>query len=467
MRRRVLCLGIALSAILSGPAAGSGRETEGASPKPPALPVKLVFIHHSTGEGWLADDRGRLGITLKANNYFVSDTNYEWGPDAIGDLTDTGHWWTWFRGPRRDVYLDALYKESGRNSSYARLARDPGGENRIVLFKSCFPNSQIAGRPGDPPRKGANPLRGQDWSSPWMTVANVKGIYNDLLAYFATRTDKLFVLVASPPLVPNETDVVEAANARAVHDWLVTDWLKTYPEANVAVFDFFTVLTSNGGSPDANDLGRASGNHHRYRNGAVEHPRTVAGDTSAYGSSEDDSHPTAAGGRKASGEFAPLLNLYYARWQAGPKAPQAGGVTPSSGTVAAGTAVDFKTTWSDANGSTDLKEGFFLVGAGTSPAASAYLFYDPLSGKLYLRSQDGSKWMGGYAPGSPRTIRNGQVSLNCARTSVRIQTGTMEVTWSLTFAASYAGPRSLYSKATDKAKHTSGWKKKGAVTIAS
>jgi hypothetical protein len=39
------------------------------------------------------------------------------------------------------------------------------------------------------------------------------------------------------------------------------------------------------------------------------------------------------------------------------------------------------------------------------------------------------------------------------------------VTWNLTFAASYAGPRSLYLKATDKAKLASGWKKKGAVTI--
>jgi len=27
-----------------------------------------------------------------------------------------------------------------------------------------------------------------------MTVANVKGIYNDILTYFATRQDKLFIL---------------------------------------------------------------------------------------------------------------------------------------------------------------------------------------------------------------------------------------------------------------------------------
>ena len=36
-----------------------------------------------------------------------------------------------------------------------------GGENEIVLFKSCFPNSRLGGNPGDPPTTGANPLRGR------------------------------------------------------------------------------------------------------------------------------------------------------------------------------------------------------------------------------------------------------------------------------------------------------------------
>jgi hypothetical protein len=51
---------------------------------PPDHMVRLVFIHHSTGENWLADDNGGLGLALADNNYFVSDTNYGC-PDAIGD----------------------------------------------------------------------------------------------------------------------------------------------------------------------------------------------------------------------------------------------------------------------------------------------------------------------------------------------------------------------------------------------
>ena len=130
------------------------------SADPPAAPVKLIFIHHSTGGNWLADPNndqpyGGLGRALMENNYFVSATNYGWGPDGIGDRTDIPNWPEWFVGPNRDVYLDALYNENGQNvgdfGNWSRLASDPGGENVIIMFKSCFPNSDLYGDPDDPP----------------------------------------------------------------------------------------------------------------------------------------------------------------------------------------------------------------------------------------------------------------------------------------------------------------------------
>jgi hypothetical protein len=47
-----------------------------ASVNPPEEPVRLIFIHHSCGSNWLSDSNGGLGIALRDNNYFVSDTNY-------------------------------------------------------------------------------------------------------------------------------------------------------------------------------------------------------------------------------------------------------------------------------------------------------------------------------------------------------------------------------------------------------
>jgi hypothetical protein len=279
----------------------------------PSQPVRLIFIHHSTGENWLRDDNGRLAIALMNNNYFVSDTNYGWGPDGIGNNTDIGNWWTWFRGPYSSTYLTALYAESGQTFDFTRLHDIPSGENEIVMFKSCFPNSALSGSVSDPiPPIGSNPLRNQDSGSQYHTVSNAKGIYIDLLNYLSTRQDKLFIVIAAPPL----SDSTYAANARAFNQWLVNDWLNGYPYNNVAVFDFYNVLTTNGGDPDTNDLGLETGNHHRWWGGAIQHK--TDGDNDAdpnvleYSSGDD--HPSRAGNLKATAEFLPLLNIFYNYW---------------------------------------------------------------------------------------------------------------------------------------------------------
>ncbi len=303
---------------------------QGDNPDPPATPVKLIFIHHSTGGNWLADPNsdqpsGGLGIALRDNNYYVSATNYGWGPDNIGDRTDIPNWTEWFTGPDSARFMEALFNESGQNvgdfGPWSRMARDPGGENEIVMFKSCFPNSNLYGSPDDPPAAEPNDE---------YTVSNAKAVYQRILTYFATRQDKLFIVITAPPLAESEygddaqSPAQRAANARALNNWLVNDWLADYPYANVAVFDYYNVLTSNAGNPDANDLDQEVGNHHRWRNGQVEHVQAVENNFAAYPSG--DSHPSSAGHRKATAEFVPLLNVYYHRWKSAP----AGALEPTS-----------------------------------------------------------------------------------------------------------------------------------------
>ena len=254
---------------------------------PPANPVKLIFIHHSTGENWLNDGNGNLAQALQKNNYFVSDTNYGWGPDSIGDRTDIPNWLEWFHSDNTAQYMQALYDENGIHSYYERTLGDPGGENQVILFKSCFPNSALSGSPDDPPAEGTD-----------LTVANAKFVYNKILNYFLTQPDKLFMVITAPPLM----DGRYAKNARAFNNWLVNDWLaqNNYPLANVAVFDFYNILT-------------APENHHRVKDGQIEHLIASPRNTS-YFHSEDD-HPSQTGNRKATDEFIPILNAFYNRWQ--------------------------------------------------------------------------------------------------------------------------------------------------------
>jgi hypothetical protein len=325
-----LTLLLAVSSTLAGPQ----ERLTADNPNPPASPVKLIFIHHSTGGNWLADPNedqpyGGLGIALMNNNYYVSATNYEWGPYGIGDRTDIPNWPEWFTGPNRDEILVALYHENSQNfgdfGSWSRLATNPGGENEIIMFKSCFPNSDLWGNPGDPPLSEPNDYE--------YTVANAKAVYNNILTYFATRQDKLFIVITAPPMGQGEysqdvqTPAQRAANARAFNNWLVNDWLDSYPYHNVAVFDYYNVLTSNGSATRAddpetneepNDAGWADGNHHRWRSGAVDYRKDINNDFSAYPTDTNwDSHPTTAGQQKATTEFVQLLNVFYNRWAGG------------------------------------------------------------------------------------------------------------------------------------------------------
>lgn len=326
--RVVLTAGLLFAAIASPAVAQS-------DPTPPASPVRLVFIHHSTGEGLLNPEYGGLLPVLNRNNYYLTDTNYDWGPydndvddgANIGSHTDLGHWYNWFLGPDRDTYLQAVYDNPTIYTGWTNSdsIADPGGENRIVLFKSCFTAAQgLSGNPDDPPLPAGtpNPLYGigayDDPNGDLHSVANVKGLYRDLLEYFASRPDKLFGIITTPPSFPGAADE-SMPRLRGINSWLIEHLLDGYALNNVFVFDYGNVLTSNGGGPETNDLGWAGGSHHRFRSGSIEH-LVGPSDFLAYpswdsGSSSWDNHPSMAGQEKAAAEFVPLLNVSYNRWR--------------------------------------------------------------------------------------------------------------------------------------------------------
>lgn len=286
-RLMVFCLGLVILITTTGAVMPEPVPQE-PNPAPPTSPVRLIFIHHSTGENWLNDNNGGLARALQQYNYYPSDTNYGWGPGGIGDRTDIPNWLEWFRSDQSSTIMQAVYSENEVHSPFERTLADPGGENQIVMFKSCFPNSALDGNPNDPPTPGSD-----------LNVGNAKYVYNEILQYFKTRPDKLFVVITAPPL----SDSTHAANARAFNNWLVNDWLKenNYTQPNVAVFDFYNILTG----PD---------NHHGYVNNRIEH-RIVNDRNTSYYPSEDD-HPNQAGNQKATADFIPMLNIFYNRWQA-------------------------------------------------------------------------------------------------------------------------------------------------------
>ena len=234
------------------PTAESGRQDGGDG---------LVFIHHSCGENWL---NSGLHEALLAKDYIGGRNDITYGvdvapdagrPDSLGpvpgDLTDMHHWILWFND----------YLESVRRHGCA------DGVNRIVMFKSCFPNSHVdsgEAEPGDP-------------FNDWKTLANYKAVYR--------HPDTLFIAVTAPPECWQDADNQTAANARAFNNWLKAEWCPEYVRAtglrNVVVFDWFDVLAA---PPTA---------------GA--HPNQLRAE---FGGGSGDSHPNDAANAKSTRVFA-------------------------------------------------------------------------------------------------------------------------------------------------------------------
>lgn len=245
-------------------------------PARPSSIVKLLFIHHSCGSNWLSTDNGNLGTTLNANNYYVSESDYGWDAepeDNLGDYTDTNNWGMWFN----DTKAPYVYASDNHSAYPTNSLSNPGGENEIIMFKSCYPLSEV----------GAS-------------IDDEKTSYNSLLTYFSQNTDKLFVLITPP----GETEVSSYVNTKELCNWLVdrtNGWLKDYAHNNVFAFDFYCVLSE-------------TDSHHRVSNGAIEYVYSADYDgTSPY--HDGDDHPTSTGNQKATNEFIPLLNHYYNLWK--------------------------------------------------------------------------------------------------------------------------------------------------------
>lgn len=259
----------------------------------PSQPIQLLFIHHSCGGQLLAapgpaagdnsihpthPNGGGLRARLEQASYGVHEAGYG---SRIGQATDIFDWPAKFRDQ-----LDGMLACDSQDVCYTN-----GLRNRIVVFKSCFPNNDFRAEghaPGNP-------------QGPELTVWNAKAAYAALLPEFAKYPDTLFVCVTAPPLAPKSAppqprwrrfvnqalgrwpDPAAAGRlAREFNTWLVDQagWLQHSTLTNVVVFDYYDILTGEGAS-----------------------------NLSVYATGDGyDSHPSTQGNQRAAAAFERFLN---------------------------------------------------------------------------------------------------------------------------------------------------------------
>jgi uncharacterized repeat protein (TIGR01451 family) len=139
--------------------------------------------------------------------------------------------------------------------------------------------------------------------------------------------------------------------------------------------------------------------------------------------------------------------------------PRLGTVDPSSGNGPTGVTTYFTTTWMDANGWQNLKQCYFHIGDSPSIVGNVTLMYNAAKNKLWMRTDDGTAWSGGYAPESANTMENSQAIVHCNLTTMQGDGDTLSVTWAIEFKAGYTGAKKtgLKCKDRDKAKAKGKW----------
>lgn len=270
----------------------------------------VVFIHHSCGYNWLSDGNGGLNSALLAKSYIDERNDIYYGtdispdagrPDSLastpGDNTNMDHWIRWFND-----YFDGV--------KYHGCAT---GFNHIIMFKSCYPISNITSDGTEP----GNPFSSTQTlanyravyrhpSGPGNTYSDGGHTYKPLEDIFAEHPEILFIPVTAPPrhYAPSDaTNDAEAHRARLFNGWLKNDWLSSYNSRNpslhnVAVYDWFDFIS--------------------YPDDHATHPNRLTAD---YGGESGDSHPNVTANQASTADFATsgdnFIDAAYNAWQDG------------------------------------------------------------------------------------------------------------------------------------------------------
>ncbi|MCP4711629.1 MAG: hypothetical protein GY869_23675, partial [Planctomycetes bacterium] len=125
----------------------------------------------------------------------------------------------------------------------------------------------------------------------------------------------------------------------------------------------------------------------------------------------------------------------------------------------------FETGYRDLDGSGDIADTKFLINDTVSNIGAVHVFYDALTNKLYLRSDDGTKWEGGFSPGSAHILSNSRVQIETANVQVAKTRNDLTLTLPMEFEPAFSGTKNIYMRVRDKQGCASKWKLMGTDSI--
>ncbi|MCG2767070.1 MAG: hypothetical protein L6435_01635 [Anaerolineae bacterium] len=107
----------------------------------------------------------------------------------------------------------------------------------------------------------------------------------------------------------------------------------------------------------------------------------------------------------------------------------------------------------------------FSIGQDFSAADGFLAYYDRPADRVYLSDDEGTGWIGGFAPGSAQTIENSRAILHLVDMSAMGEGNLLTATWSITFKSPVVGEKHIYLDVVDAEDVSSGWQQMGDWTV--
>ncbi len=188
-------------------------ETDAFWTTPDGREPRFLFVHHSTGSGFMFD--GGMAGKLEDAGFEVHSRTY--GDGWVGDNTNPDHFPITFTAHFDDLVTWDL--ESGEKYD-------------VIAFKSCYPASNIC-----------SDEKLSEYKEYYATIKSVTSVHPEIL----------FIAWSTPPLVPSATEPDCAERARIFANWLGGEYIEG--ESNLMSYNIFDVLAGNdSGSGDFNRL---------------------------------------------------------------------------------------------------------------------------------------------------------------------------------------------------------------------
>jgi hypothetical protein len=141
--------------------------------------------------------------------------------------------------------------------------------------------------------------------------------------------------------------------------------------------------------------------------------------------------------------------------------PRTGMVKPTHGNRPAGQWQAFTTSYWDADGWANLKQGLFHIGATVAKAGNVRLLYHVKANRVRILNNATTAWKGWVAPGSNVILQNNRMKLDVKRTRIWRSGNLLQVRWRVLFKHTFRGRKRTFLRADDLTGLTSGWQRKG------